>query len=264
LKDAELVKTPSTVAGVEALLNDEQDGYSSAAIASSVCEHLFDGIQLLQKGVQDETCESLSLLTCSHLVFFPVRSLVRDVAYLPLLMSVFPANFTRFYVLGRSIDGRLPTIPNHRGLYSHPSSQNKGLLRIREPQNHDSSYGPAHTRLQSSNGARGGGLASLLLAMDLQVCRLDRRPILGAKTFAHLYIVEVDDTDQSWDSANSSPITPVSAVAVGLEGCGDTTELQSNKPLVRLEGEAVWALRLREAAERVIEAGGDAEVLGSW
>jgi len=58
LKDAVLVKTPSTVAAVEALLNDEQEGCSSAAIASSLCERLFDGIQVLYKGVQDEACES--------------------------------------------------------------------------------------------------------------------------------------------------------------------------------------------------------------
>jgi len=57
LKDAVLVKTPSTVAAVEALLSDEQDGCSSAAIASGVCERLFDDIQVLQKGIQDETCE---------------------------------------------------------------------------------------------------------------------------------------------------------------------------------------------------------------
>jgi prephenate dehydratase len=57
LKDAVLVKTPSTVAGVEAILNDEREGRSSAAIASSVCERLFDGIQVLQKGIQDQACE---------------------------------------------------------------------------------------------------------------------------------------------------------------------------------------------------------------
>jgi hypothetical protein len=45
------------VAAVEALLNGQQEGFSSAAIASSVCEHLFDGIQVLQKGIQDEACE---------------------------------------------------------------------------------------------------------------------------------------------------------------------------------------------------------------
>ena len=53
-----LVKTPSTVAAVEALLNDEEEGRSSAAIASGVCERLFDGVQVLFKGVQDEACES--------------------------------------------------------------------------------------------------------------------------------------------------------------------------------------------------------------
>lgn len=52
-----LVKTPSTVAAVETLLRDEEEGRSSAAIASSVCERLFDGIQILQKGIQDEKCE---------------------------------------------------------------------------------------------------------------------------------------------------------------------------------------------------------------
>lgn len=51
------MKTSSTVAAVEALLNDEQEGHSSAAIASSVCERLFDDIQVLQKGIQDETCK---------------------------------------------------------------------------------------------------------------------------------------------------------------------------------------------------------------
>jgi hypothetical protein len=58
IKDAVLVKTPSTVAAVEAILNDEKEGCSSAAIASSVCERLFDGVQVLYKGVQDEACES--------------------------------------------------------------------------------------------------------------------------------------------------------------------------------------------------------------
>ena len=58
MKDAVLVKTPSTVAAVEALLSDEREGYSSAAIAPSACERLFDGVQVLYKGVQHEACES--------------------------------------------------------------------------------------------------------------------------------------------------------------------------------------------------------------
>lgn len=83
-----LVKTPSTVAAVETILSDEQDGYSSAAIASSVCERLFDGIQVLYKGVQDEKGELISLLILSFffasaLFLFPALPIVDDVAYLP-------------------------------------------------------------------------------------------------------------------------------------------------------------------------------------
>ena len=68
MKDAVLVKTPSTVAAVETILVDEENGYSSAAIASSVCEQLFDGVQVLRRGIQDEDCKSPLLLTCSHLL----------------------------------------------------------------------------------------------------------------------------------------------------------------------------------------------------
>ena len=88
----------------------------------------------------------------------------------------------------------------------------------------------------------------------------------GAKTFAHLYILEVDDSDQPSGSASSSPIIPDSAVAVEdleVRG-GDGTDLQSNKPLARFEGDGAWVLRLRKAVERIIEAGGEAEVLGCW
>lgn len=228
LKDAVLVKTPSTVAGVEAILNDKQYGSSSAAIASSVCELLFDGIQVLHKGIQDEK-----------------------------------SNFTRFYVVARSLDWELPLAPASYSPCSNPNSRNKGLLRIREPETCGSPEF-MDTGLQLSDGTRGGGLASLLSALDLQVCRLDRRPLLGAKTFAHAYIVEVDGGDQ-FNSAGSSPIVP-DAVVDGEFGeySGDAINLQSNKPLGSFGGDREWALRLREAANRVIEAGGYAEVLGCW
>ena len=243
-----LVKTPSTVAAVEALLSDEEEGYSSAAIASGVCEKLFDGIQVLYKGIQDETCESLMLLARLF------------AAYLLLTSFISPANFTRFYILAQSIDGNLPSASTPFCPWSHPSPQNKGLLRIREPQSRELTFD-----WRSGNGTRRGGLASLLTAMDLPVCRLDRRPILGAKTFAHVYILEVDDDDQSPSSIDSSPIISDSEMAedVGAYG-GDGTGLQSNMPLSQLKDDGGWVSRLREAAERVVEAGGNAEVLGRW
>ena len=171
------------------------------------------------------------------------------------------ANFTRFYVLARSIDSQIPPAPAPYGLWSYPGSQKKGLLRIREPQDHDPSGG-----LLTSNTIRKGCLVNLLSALDLEVCRIDRRPVLAAKTFSHMYIVEVDGGDQSPCSANNSPITPDSTMLAGdLERYGgDAADLQSNRPLMHLDDDGVWALRLQEAADRVKEAGGEAEVLGCW
>ena len=89
--------------------------------------------------------------------------------------------------------------------------------------------------------------------------------MLGAKTFTHVYIVEVDDDDQSSSSANSSPITPNSPMIEDMEAYGGGgAGLQSHKPFMGLESEEVWGLRLRQAVGRVLEAGGDAEVLGCW
>jgi hypothetical protein len=167
------------------------------------------------------------------------------------------ANFTRFYVLARSIDLQLPSL---RDSWPCSDSPNKGLLRIREQKNHVLSSPGAYDRTREVN------LTNLLSALDLQICRLDRRPLPGAKTFSHVYIVEVDDSIQSSSSANSSPIIPDSVVVDDdLERCGgDVTNLQSNRPFVSLESDGGWASRLREAVDRVVEAGGHAEVIGCW
>ena len=251
-----LVKTPSTVAAVEALLSDEEEGRSSAAIASGVCERLFDGVQVLFKGVQDEACESgFPYIRVSRSFF------LNGERGLPSFDVT--ANFTRFYILARSIDEELPSASEPCCPWSHSISQNKGLVRIREPQNYGPSFGPAYSWF--GYGMRGGGLANLLSALDLPICRLDRRPVLGAKTFEHVYIVEVDDDDQSPSSINSSPIIPDSAMVEGIETYGwGAAELHPNKPFLGLENDGVWGLRLRQAVGRVLEAGGDAEVLGCW
>ena len=179
-----------------------------------------------------------------------------------LLTPFFPANFTRFYILGRSIDGRLPSAPNS----CNPHSWGRGLLRITEPQSRDPLSDPTNVCPRSSCRTRGVGLAGLLSVLDLQICRLDRRPILGAKTFAHLYIVEVGDTDRTSGPANGSPVILDSPGVIEVVGgcCGGATDLQSKKPLTQLEGGRAWVRRLREAAGRVEEAGGNAEVIGCW
>ena len=90
--------------------------------------------------------------------------------------------------------------------------------------------------------------------------------MLGVETFAHVYIVEVDDGCQPSGSVNNFPLVKGSAVVIedGEEYGEGAACLQSNRPLLRLEGDGVWVSRLREAAERVVKAGGDAEVLGCW
>lgn len=183
----------------------------------------------------------------------------------PLLPS---ANFTRFYILARSINWQLPSLPSPRDPWPYPNPRNKGLLRIREQKSRAPSPDLAHFSLSACNQKLRISLADLLSALDLQICRIDRRPLPGAKTFTHVYIVEVDDSVQPSDSASSLSIISDSAAAVGdLERCGgDGTDLQSNKTFVtaEVEGNGAWALRLREAADRVANAGGHAEVLGCW
>lgn len=198
-----------------------------------------------------------------RLHLFPPMYGIREGCDLPSFGVFFPANFTRFYIIARSINGQLPSAPSPYIPCSRPITWTKGLLRIREQQSYDPSPGPTTIRPRLSIGTRRVNLASLLSAMDLQICRLDRRPIIGVKPFTHVYIVEVDNEDQSVGSADDSPITPDSAVAIKEYGRG-TTDLQSNGRLVRLEGDGKWVSRLREAAKRVVEAGGDAQVLGCW
>jgi len=72
LGNASLVKTPSTMAAVEAVLSDESR--TSAAIASKLSATLFDGLEVLQESIQNEN-----------------------------------SNFTRFFVLTDSLDGELPS-----------------------------------------------------------------------------------------------------------------------------------------------------------
>jgi prephenate dehydratase len=55
LASVSLVKTTSTMAAVEAVLSDETR--TSAAIASKHSVTLFQDLQVLHEGIQDETCE---------------------------------------------------------------------------------------------------------------------------------------------------------------------------------------------------------------
>lgn len=53
LPGAETIKTPSTAAAAKALLDNPPD---CAAICSSICATLFEGLEILFTGIQNERC----------------------------------------------------------------------------------------------------------------------------------------------------------------------------------------------------------------
>jgi len=71
------MKISSMVIMVGTVLDGEDNWYSSTVVAPSMCEQLFDGIEILQKVVQDEACELLFLLARSSLFFFLYNHLWR-------------------------------------------------------------------------------------------------------------------------------------------------------------------------------------------
>ncbi|PPQ70775.1 hypothetical protein CVT24_001062, partial [Panaeolus cyanescens] len=63
LAAAELVKTSSTAAAAQALL---QRGSDSAAICSSICATLFDGLDILRHGIQNEASNFTRFFVIAH------------------------------------------------------------------------------------------------------------------------------------------------------------------------------------------------------
>jgi len=180
LSHATVVKTSSTITAVKAVLSQESG--TSAAIASKLSATLFHGLQVLYEGIQDEN-----------------------------------SNFTRFYVLGKSLDAEIPSSPVDE---VRPS---RGLFRI-------------HCSHSTRDGDKPPTITRLLDVLNLRVTRVDRRPLLGAKSFEDVYFVEVEDEG-------------VAEYSPGCNGNGFTLP---------------WGRRLEVAKGSVVEAGGEVVLLGSW
>ena len=192
----------------------------------SVCKRLFDGVQALYKGVQDDARESGF---CSHPFLFPTLA--------ARLTSDVIADSPRFYILARSIDEELPSAYDPCCPWSNLASLNKGLMPIRETRNYGPPFGLTYSWF--SNGMR-GGLVSILPALDLPICRLDRRPVLGERRLHMCNIVKMDGDGQSPNSVNSSSTIPSSPTIKDMEAYGrDRVGLQSNRVLVQLESDGL-------------------------
>lgn len=109
--------------------------------------------------------------------------------------------------MSNSLDEELPSSPTE----IIPS---RGLFRI-------------HPGLNGTTPGQLPTITSLLNALQLRVNSVDRRPLLGAKTFDSLYFVEVEDDEDKSFSAS-------------------------------------WLERLNEAKASVEIAGGEVTLLGTW
>lgn len=146
------------------LSDDDQDG-ERAAICSSLCTTLFDGLEVMHHGIQDRERESRSLS-----LTVPVRG----------TNFKGTVNFTRFFVLANSLDVTPPLLPREPRL-------RRALVRV--------SKGSSETQSESITSKRPLHLAisTLLTTFGVPVIRVDRRPSIGGIPFDDVYFVEVDE-----------------------------------------------------------------------
>ncbi|EPQ60725.1 PDT-domain-containing protein [Gloeophyllum trabeum ATCC 11539] len=146
LPNASLVRVSSTAAAAVAISTSGEGACGDAAICSEHCASIFEGLEVLREGIQDDD-----------------------------------SNITRFFVMSTSREREIPlqpaTCPQH------------ALLRI------GSTVSP---QKQLS-------VTDILVAIGLNVVRVDRRPLLGRQPFESYYFVELLDTrtdpagaDRAW------------------------------------------------------------------
>ncbi|KAH9837138.1 PDT-domain-containing protein [Rhodofomes roseus] len=175
LPGAARIKTPSTSAAAKSLLEDEDEDRAtrSAAICSVACATVFDGLEVLQEGIQNVD-----------------------------------TNRTRFYVLATSPESKLPSgfqapIPKHAlvriGLKPSPS-----------PVNGDASASPSpapRTRDRLVHLV----MSTLLTTFGLPTSRVDRRPSLTDAPFEDVYLVELEASSSLCESAAGEEFAAASA-----------------------------------------------------
>ncbi|CCM05164.1 uncharacterized protein FIBRA_07373 [Fibroporia radiculosa] len=193
LPGAARIKMSSTSAAAQALLSEDKADQltESAALCSAACAKMHPELEILQESVQDSN-----------------------------------TNCTRFYVIGKSLDVKLPST-------FHVTPPRHALVRmaLRNPDMApDATVHPRNRLVQLV-------LSTLLATFGLPVTRIDRRPSLTDVPFEDVYMVELEN--------------PMSALSVGAEA--DVNLLDSS----------MWS-RMAAGVKQVEAAGGDATVLGIW
>ncbi|GJE87609.1 PDT-domain-containing protein [Phanerochaete sordida] len=154
-----LEKKPSTAAAARTLLEDDEMSLRSAAICSSLCAKIFDGLEVLQRSVQDTNI-----------------------------------NYTRFYVLAYTIDARPPVVRRvpqlRRALVriTLPPAQHTEQPAVSDGEDDEpTTPKPAHSRSLHLI------MGTLLTTFGVPVIRIDRRPSASGCPFEDTYFIELED-----------------------------------------------------------------------
>lgn len=146
-------------------------------------------------------------------------------------------NYTRFYVVSNSIDARPPVA------HSVPQLR-RALVRLslppiepsaQPPSSDSEDEQPAEPKPSHSRTVH-LVMGTLLTTFGVPVIRIDRRPSINPCPFEDTYFLELEDFG-----------TPVEPSASG------------NTP-----ADEGWLKRVRMGVERVLAAGGQADVIGVW
>lgn len=148
---------------------------------------------------------------------------------------MFAVNYTRFYIISYGLDTRLPTIDARPQL-------RRALVRVSLPAT-ETAHLQATAEAESSAPAKPSHnrtvhlvMSTLLTTFGVPVIRIDRRPSINPCPFEDTYFLELEDLG-----------TPVEASASGPT-----------------PADGAWLKRVRMGVERVIAAGGQADIIGVW
>lgn len=167
LPEATLVKVASTAAAAAEISqnNTEPDATECGVIASKFCTTMFDGLEVLHEGIQNESGQCIRQ-TLS-------RNMITEFCCL--------VNFTRFYILANDPTLPIPLLPSS----IESDRRRQALIRV--------TIDPQHSPSQTNGVSRSPNVLECLATLPptLTPARVDRRPSLQAVPFQDVYFIEL-------------------------------------------------------------------------
>ncbi|KAI0788550.1 Prephenate dehydratase-domain-containing protein [Abortiporus biennis] len=178
-------KFASTAGAAKFLLDDEDSPEgASAAVCSSICATLFDGLEVLHKNIQDNE-----------------------------------SNFTRFLVLSNTLDVNLPT--ENSPFHLRRALVRFGIAPS-DPESSQNDPSPIASRT-FHNRPLNLIVSTLFTTFGVPVTRVDRRPSLNSHPFEDVYFVELEElgstsNDQGGDNeSKAGDVEWLKKIEVGVD-----------------------------------------------